>query len=100
MNAIALIALDPPCALPRGKLMRRFSRPGSGSVEYPQSYFEPISDTHLPGVVMAGSLLGGPPASSNRTRADALALRRFASTQPDDPAPMMMKSNSLRLAAC
>ena len=94
MKVIALMALDPPGALPRGNVMRRFCKPGSGSVAYPQSYFDPISDTHLPGVVTAGSASCGPPASSSNTRADAFALSRFARTQPDDPAPTMMKSNS------
>ena len=32
MKVIALIALEPPWTLPRGNVMRRFCRPGSGSV--------------------------------------------------------------------
>src|SRR5271166_1633443 len=35
-----------------------------------------------------------PPASSNSTRVVRSAVSRFASTQPAEPAPTMMKSNS------
>src|SRR6184192_3843861 len=35
-----------------------------------------------------------PPASSNSTRVVRSAVRRLASTQPAEPAPTMMKSNS------
>jgi hypothetical protein len=34
--------------------------------------------------------LSGPPASSSSTRRSASAERRFASTQPAEPAPTMM----------
>src|SRR5688572_19593552 len=90
MNTIALIALEPPIALPRGNAMRRFCKPGSGSVAYPQSSFDPTSVTQRPGVVTAGSLLVGPPASSSNTRTDLSALRRLATTQPEEPAPTTM----------
>jgi hypothetical protein len=92
---MALIALDPPNTLPRGNAIRRFWSPGSGSVEYPQSYFDPISDVQRPGVVIDASASYGPPASSNNTRAARSALSRLASTQPAEPAPMMMKSKGV-----
>src|SRR5262245_2558318 len=53
-----------------------------------------MSDTHRPGVVMAGSLLSGPPASRTSTLIDGSALNRCASTHPADPAPMTTKSKA------
>src|SRR5688500_9251344 len=87
------MALEPPCALPWGNAMRRVCIPGSGSVAYAQSYFDPSRDTHRPGVVIAGSLLAGPPASRSNTRTEGSAPKRYASTQPEEPETTMMKSN-------
>ena len=90
MKTIALMALDPPCTLPRGKEDAAVLQAGFGFRGVPQSNFDPINEVQRPGVVIAGSPLSGPPASSNNTRTAASALNRFASTQPDEPAPTMM----------
>ena len=87
MNVIALIALEPPSAFPRGKASARLSMPAIGSVRKAQSYCEPRSDTQRPGVVTAGSASAEAPASSTITRTDGSAERRYASTQPAEPAP-------------
>src|SRR5262245_54886310 len=59
-----------------------------------------MSDTHRPGVVIAGSLLSGPPASSTSTLIDGSALKRWAITHPADPAPTTTKSKVEPAGVC
>jgi hypothetical protein len=96
---IALIALDPPITRPRGHGIGVRRGPSSGSVVYAQSTSVPTSVVHCPGCSMAG-LAPRPPASMSSTRVSRSALSRLASTQPDDPAPMTMKSNSAAGPSC
>ena len=86
-----LIAEDPPQPLPRGHHSLRFSSRGSGSVQKPQfeTPFWLIRPPTPAGMVTISELLR-PPASSSSTRLEPSSVRRLASTQPAEPAPMMM----------
>jgi len=88
-----LMADEPPQPRPRGHHSLRFCRCGSGSVQNPQ-LDSPLSLISWP--TPAGMRTSRPsflpPASSSSTRRLGSALSRLASTQPADPAPMMMLS--------
>ncbi len=85
-----LIEDEPPSTRPRGQSRRRPSSPGSGAVSNPQlkrGMFIGIDSAVGMRMKMLRSL---PPASSSRTVVSGSSVRRFASTQPAEPAPTMM----------
>ena len=86
-----LIEDEPPQPLPRGHQSLRLSRFGSSSVQKPQ-FCGPalLISPPTPAGILIISDLSLPPASSSSTRLPASSVRRLASTQPAEPAPMMM----------
>lgn len=76
--------------LPRGQCTRRPSRPGSGRVMYFQLYFVPFIGIESAVGIWMKIDLSLPPNSRTSTLVDGSSERRLASTQPADPAPMMM----------
>mgnify|MGYP001795489890 CR=1 FL=1 len=88
LDPLAYIPPHPPDRAPTG------CRPcgcGAGSVQKPQwaGPALPISPP-TPAGIMIISELSLPPASSSSTRLVPSSVSRFASTQPAEPAPMMM----------
>ncbi len=86
---MALIALDPPSALPRGWKPRRPFSPGCGSVCSAQLWI-----FGRPEIVVATSagartnrLRPSPPASTRHTVVPGSSLSRAASAQPAEPPP-------------
>src|SRR4051794_38406812 len=82
---------EPPSILPRGQEILRPASCGCASVSYAQSTEELKSLPKAAG----GAVLGfqsRPPASSKSTRVVPSADRRFARTQPAEPAPTTITS--------
>src|SRR5215831_3765653 len=86
---MALIALEPPSTLPRGQKIWRPSRWGSASVQYAQSISLRARVRQAEGRWMSG-LVSGPPASRRSTVVAGSSVKRWASTQPADPAPTII----------
>ena len=85
-----LIELEPPRVRPRGTGMERLFAFGSGSVAKFQLYTGLFSSLVKPAGMLIHIDLSGGPASSSSTRLFRSSVSRFASTQPAEPAPMMM----------
>jgi hypothetical protein len=86
-----LIEDEPPQPRPLGHQSLRPSRFGSGSVQKPQlnGFWVGIS-TPTPAGMVTIIDLSLPPASTSRTFVWPSSVSRLASTQPAEPAPMMM----------
>src|SRR5579862_124541 len=95
---MALIDDEPPITLPRAHSMRRPFIPGSGSEKYIQSCMRLMSMRPQPSGMWIQGSRSQPPASSTSTRPSSLS--RFASVQPAEPAPTIMKSYSAVLSEC
>ena len=80
---------EPPSTLPRGVCSRRPPRPGSGSVWNRQSYFSMFIGIESAEGICTKIERSPPPNSSRSTVFAPSSVRRFASTQPADPAPTM-----------
>ena len=84
-----MIELDPPKTLPLGQYIWRLFMYGSASDLYAQ-----LTVSLLNGYANAAGIwifqfhqLSEPPASIKSTLIDGSSVRRFASTQPAEPAP-------------
>ncbi len=71
--------------------MARPFRNGLGSARKFQSRSDPRFSNHFPGSFTLGTL-SSPPASTRRTLTSGFSASRRATTDPDEPAPQMMKS--------
>lgn len=84
------IELEPPSALPRGVCRERPLRFFCGAEKKFQLYFLLLYSVMVPAGVWMRRLLSWLPASIRQTLTAGSALSRFASTQPEEPAPTMM----------
>ena len=82
--------LDPPSTLPRGIGILRSLVFGSGTVSKHQLTLGRSIIFQNPTGMWINGLQSRPPASSRRTELPESRLKRFATTQPAEPAPTTM----------